>query len=247
MVALGQFTLSSTVAIWYFATEESKAERPVSRSIWRAFRYHLGTLAFGSFLLAVIWGIKFCLYYLKAKLNLEAGENSKVIACLLKIAICFINCFERFIKFLTKNSYIQTAIMSSNFCTAAKDAFFLVLRNCARFLTLGSIGDVFMFFGKVLIVLGSAFFGYMLITRWDRYDDKLTSPFLPTIVFCIIAYLIAALFMIVYGMATDTILHCFIADEELNSSDGRGAYHAPEPLREFMGIEKDKKDVPCCK
>ena len=31
-------------------------------------------MAFGSFLLAVIWGIKFCLYYLKAKLNMEAGE-----------------------------------------------------------------------------------------------------------------------------------------------------------------------------
>jgi choline transporter-like protein 2/4/5 len=234
------------VAIWYFSCgTDSGPERPISRSLWRAFRYHFGSLAFGSFLLAVIWSIKFCLYYLKAKANLEGGKNC-CMNCILSCAICLVNCFERFIKFLTKNAYIQIALLSSNFCKAAKDAFFLVLRNCLRFLTLGSIGDVFMFFGKFIITLISTFAGYIIITRADRWADKLNSPFLPTVVFMFISYLIAALFMVVYGMACDSILHCFLADEEL--MEGGVSMHAPEPLNEFMNKEREAEPGrKCCK
>jgi hypothetical protein len=57
-----------------------------------------------------VWGIKAALYYLKAKLNVEGAEENKCIACLLKVAICFINCFDRFLRFLTKNAYIQIAL-----------------------------------------------------------------------------------------------------------------------------------------
>ena len=55
--AVGEFILASSFAIWYFSgggTEKNNLHKPISRSIWKAFRYHLGSLAFGSFILAVI-------------------------------------------------------------------------------------------------------------------------------------------------------------------------------------------------
>jgi hypothetical protein len=102
-----------------------------------------------------------------------------------------------------------------------------------------------MFFGKFIITLVSAFIGYIIITRVERYDEKLYSPFLPTIIFAFIAYVIAALFMMVYGMACDSILHCFLADEELQE-DGT-TMHAPEPLSEFMNKERNAENRKCCK
>lgn len=51
--ALSQFVLASTVAIWYFSGTQ-KAHNPIKRSFYRAFRYHLGSLAFGAFILAVV-------------------------------------------------------------------------------------------------------------------------------------------------------------------------------------------------
>ena len=54
-----------------------------------------------------------------------------------------------------RNAYIQIALMGTNFCTSAKNAFFLILRNAFRFGTV-AILDVtelkqtwvsFMFFG----------------------------------------------------------------------------------------------------
>jgi solute carrier family 44 protein 1 (choline transporter-like protein)/choline transporter-like protein 2/4/5 len=176
-----------------------------------------------------------------------ATQNSKVIEWFLKILTCYVLCFERFIKFLNKNAYIQIALNASSFCGAARDAFFLILRNAARFLAVGSIGNVFMFLGKWVITLGAAYAGYMIITRSSYWGDQIHSPIFPTVVFMLIAYTISGLFMSVYGMACDSILHCFLADEELSAKNRGGPSHSPEILADFMGKERQKdQGARCC-
>ena len=171
---------------------------------------------------------------------------STIMKIVLKCLSCYILCFERFIKFLNKNAYIQIALNSTNFCTAAKDAFFLILRNAARFLALGSIGNVFMFLGKFLIALMATYGGYLIVTRAPMYEDELHSPIFPCIVFFLIGYVIASLFMAVYSMAIDTILQCFLADEELNEKYSRPPEHSPPQLRSFLDHERGKKQSKCC-
>ena len=242
LLSLCQFILASSVCIWYFAQNtDSAAQQPVQTSIYRAFRYHLGSLAFGSFILAVIWTIKYTLQYIQYKLKQSgADQNTKVVQWLLGILQCYVHCFERFIKFLNKNAFIQIALQGSNFCTAAREAFFIILRNASRFLAAGSIGAIFMHLGKWVITLGSAYGGYMIIINADRWNDKIHSPIFPTVLFMLIAYMIAGIFMSVYGMACDTILQCFLVDEELSSKKGRPAGHSPEILADFMGKEKHR-------
>ena len=45
---------------------------------------------------------------------------------------CCFWCLEKCLRFLNKNAYIGIAIYGKNFCKAAKDAFFLLLRNALR-------------------------------------------------------------------------------------------------------------------
>lgn len=57
--ALCMFILGSSVCIWYFSpmkpnSDEKNCHNPIKRSIYRAFRYHLGSLAFGSLILAIV-------------------------------------------------------------------------------------------------------------------------------------------------------------------------------------------------
>lgn len=249
ILALGQFVLASSVCIWYFSVNsDSGPQRPISRSFYRAFRYHLGSLAFGSLLLAIVWTIKYILLYLQEYIKKTgAGQNSKVVQWFLRILTCYVLCFERFIKFMNKNAYIQIALQGSSFCTACRDAFFLILRNASRFLAVGSIGAVFMFLGKWVITLGATYIGYMIITRADKWKNDIHSPIFPTVVFILIAYAISGLFMSVYGMACDTILQCFLADEELSSKNRGGPSHSPELLSDFMGKERQKdQGARCC-
>jgi len=60
--ALCQFILASSVCIWYFSGGQ-KAHRPIGRSLHKAWRYHLGSLAFGSLILAIVQFIRLILAY----------------------------------------------------------------------------------------------------------------------------------------------------------------------------------------
>ncbi len=176
--ALLEFTLASSVAIWYFSlNSDARVQRPVSRSLYRAFRYHLGSIAFGAVVLATVKFVKWVMRYLISKLAVGKSPAMKVF---LGIVNCYVACFERGIKFVNRNAYIQIALKSTNFCTACLDAFTLVLKNAITFATLGSIGGVFMFLGKWTICFLSAYLGFLMLTHADQYSD-INSP-----VFCVI-------------------------------------------------------------
>jgi len=54
--------MSSTAVIWYF--KQGSASIPVTKSVYRAFRYHLGSLAFGSLLVAIVEFIRLIVVYI---------------------------------------------------------------------------------------------------------------------------------------------------------------------------------------
>lgn len=58
-VALTQFIIASGVCFWYFSGDRMMLGHHVlSTSTFNAFRYHLGSLAYGSLLLSIIKFIK---------------------------------------------------------------------------------------------------------------------------------------------------------------------------------------------
>lgn len=54
--------------MWYFKQQKDPV-RPISRSIWRGVTNHLGSLAFGSLILALVWFVKLILNYVMRKLQ----------------------------------------------------------------------------------------------------------------------------------------------------------------------------------
>jgi len=63
-------------------------------------------------------------------------------------------------RFINRNAYIMTAIYGANFCSAAKDAFSLLMRNAARVLGLDALCDFVLLIGKLVVtgaVTGIAF------------------------------------------------------------------------------------------
>ncbi|CAG9332171.1 unnamed protein product [Blepharisma stoltei] len=232
-VALVQFIIACSVCIWYFSeTKGHVGLGPICRSTYYAFRYHLGSLAFGSFLLALIRFVKWYLVFLRKYVYKQVLEGNKCVKFLCGCVACYVSCLERFIKFINKNAYIQIALTGDSFCVSARHAFICILENAARFAALGSLGEVFSFLGKVLITAISSFIGYMIITQVDYYEEYIENPLPPTIIFIIVSYLVAGIFMSVYEMTCDTILQAFLIDEKLNPYSG--AAYAPKPLQVFM-------------
>uniref|UniRef100_A0A8C1IF54 Choline transporter-like protein n=1 Tax=Cyprinus carpio TaxID=7962 RepID=A0A8C1IF54_CYPCA len=212
VTALGQVTLAGAFASYYWAFKKPDdiPAFPIFNSLGRALRYHTGSLAFGSLILAIVQIIRVILEYLDQKLK---GAQNKCAKFLLSCLKCCFWCLEKFIKFLNRNAYIMVAIYGKNFCTSAKDAFFLLMRNIIRVAVLDKVTDFLLFLGKLLIVgivgICSFFFFTGKIKMVEVAAPSLNYYWVPILTVVIGAYLIAHGFFSVYAMCVDTLFLCF--------------------------------------
>ena len=104
------FVIACSCAIWYFNNKDSPNyfSRPIATSFYWAFRYHLGSIAFGAFILAIIWTIKIVLAYIAKEVQKlkKKGVESKVIDYAIKCMLVIVSCFERVVKFMSKLGFI---------------------------------------------------------------------------------------------------------------------------------------------
>jgi len=208
LMATGQCIIAGACAIWFF---KGPGQRVVCRSTYNCFRYHFGSLALGSFILAVVQFIRYFLAYMEKQAQ---AQKNKVMAMVLKCLQCCMYCFEKCLKFLTKHAYIQIAVMGTPFCTSAKNAFFLLLRNCVRFGALALLGWVLGLLGFATIIAGTAVCGFFILEALHPE----VNPLGPMVVYVFIGYASAKLFISIFSLAVDTMLQCFIALEELGCS-----------------------------
>jgi hypothetical protein len=67
ILSMSNFVITSATCIWYHNNHEDGGH-PISKSFFMAFRYHFGTLAFGSFILAVVWVLRIIAEYVNVTL-----------------------------------------------------------------------------------------------------------------------------------------------------------------------------------
>lgn len=148
--------------------------------------------------------IRVLLEYIDSKLKKYDNEITKAILCCLK---CCFYCLEKFIKFINRNAYIMCAIHGKNFCSSAKDAFNLLLRNILRTFVLDKVVDFLFFLSKLLIAIGIGCITYTILEYVS--ETKITYTFVPAIFVGICIYLLTIVFFNVYTMAVDTLFLCY--------------------------------------
>ncbi|CAN0589016.1 unnamed protein product, partial [Ectocarpus sp. 12 AP-2014] len=65
-------------------------------------RFHTGTAAFGSLIIAIIKTIRAMLTYMQKKLQKSGSKAAQAVLCCLS---CFFWCLEKCVKFINKNAY----------------------------------------------------------------------------------------------------------------------------------------------
>lgn len=238
VIGLGQMTLAGAFASYFWAFDKSKdiPTFPLLAAFWRCFRYHLGTIAFGSLLIAIVQLIRILLEYLDAKLK---GSENPAAKFFLKCLKCCFWCLEKFIKFITKNAYIMVAIYGKNFCVSAKDAFCLILRNVVRVAVVDKVTDFVLFMSRLVIIgavgTGTYFFFDGRIPYLNRYTPSLNFYVVPIVIVIVGCYLITSVFFSVYSMAVDTLFLCFLEDLERNDGSPEKPYFMSKGLKQILG------------
>ena len=91
--------LSGSVSHWYFFRDDTKGttRAPLARSLGRVLFYHLGSIAFGAFIIAVVKLVRYVLMTID-KYTKERQKNNLLLRLVMKCCICCLWCLETTIK-----------------------------------------------------------------------------------------------------------------------------------------------------
>ncbi|XP_045333834.1 choline transporter-like protein 5 isoform X1 [Leopardus geoffroyi] len=227
VIALGQCALAGAFASYYWALKKPDdiPPYPLFTAFGRAIRYHTGSLAFGSLILASIQIFRIVLEYLDRHLKEAQNNISKFLQCCLK---CCFWCLETVVKFLNRNAYIMIAIYGKNFCKSAREAFNLLMRNVLKVAVMDNVTDFVLILGKILVTGCIGVLAFLLFTQ--RLPTIIEGPtslnyyWVPLLTVIIGSYLVAHGFFSVYAMCVDTIFICFCEDLERNDGSTEKPY-----------------------
>jgi hypothetical protein len=168
-------TISGAVGYWYFTGSQAdrdladpadKTRFPVLSSLYRVLRFHLGTMAAGSFILALFTMARAVLAYIDAKTKEMQGSNS-LLKYALKCAQCCLWIFHRIVKFLTKFAFVTVATDGTPFCSAAFASFRLTTDHPLQMLANEAAMAVLSLLQLILTPLMCAILAYnAVVWQW---------------------------------------------------------------------------------
>lgn len=243
IMACNEFAVICAACSWYFSRKDIPdddgipGDADVWKGLWWTYRYQMGTLAFGSFILTVIWAVRGLLEYIGDKLH-QATAGNKCTECLLCCMRCCLDCFDRFMRFLNQNAYIYCAISSESFCPSALHSFLLILKNASKFSFVESIAGTFMFLAKMFVAICTTMIGYTILppmTAPIRVD-----PTVPCIFIFLFSYAVACTFISIFDVSALAILQCYLFDLDISKHHQLELRHVPKTLLRFLEVHEQE-------
>ena len=114
-----------------------------------------------SVLKCLLWCIEKCLKYINKQAYIQTGEH------LLRPHVWFRTLFlsSTFPYNIVFHAHKTSAIFGYSFCKAARQGFFLILRNALRITAVSVVSQLVLFIGKVFITVASAVGGSYIFFR----------------------------------------------------------------------------------
>ncbi|KAJ3662587.1 hypothetical protein Zmor_006928 [Zophobas morio] len=224
IVGCQHMVISGAVSAYYFSRDKSTLTSPIYNSFYNLIRYHLGTVAFGSLIITIIAIIKALIR------SLVNSRQAKVLID------CCLGAIEDFLKYLSKNAYIQTAMHGQPFYISGKRAVRLLWTNALSTIAVNSVGDFVMNMAKVLIVVCTVGVGILI------RDSSITHFWAAIVISAIVTGIIADCFFAVFETAVDTIFLCFCEDRCMNDGMDRPYYMTTNLMQYIEDAKKTVKD-----
>jgi len=254
--AIGVMVIGGTISHWYFATTDGSVKptkehhgqsHPCCCAWYIALRFHIGSAAFGSFIIAVVNLIRAAFEYVDHQMK-NSGVENRAMKCLRCMIGCCLACLAKCIRFISKNSYIHTSIKGDAFCFAAVRSYRLIFTHLLSFGATNMITEILMVVGKIMVCCASMLFSYSWIQYTPKFSEKTSPDYLSSTLFISIivltlAYLVAESFFNVFNVAIDTILMSYCMDLD-SPPVGVASRAIVEENMQKLGKSKTQGDAP---
>lgn len=213
-----------TACTYYFNSNENhEGEAEINVGVQFCFKYHLGSLAFGSFIIAFIQFIKYVFLSAAEYAEELSGENP-FVKCLTCTATKIINCIETICDYINKAAYAYTAVSGDSFCPAAWNGFLLNLKHAGKFGFAALLAEGFIWVGKISIVVSTLILTWLVLNATGEVE-KCGSIVPPMVIVGLVAFMCASVFLGLFDETTIAMVTCVCVDTDIN--DGEPKFGPP--------------------
>eukprot|EP00434_Breviolum_minutum_P018632 symbB.v1.2.016439.t1/scaffold1248.1/size129000/3 len=206
---------------WHGAANRGNSMRELCRECyvwWALFRYHFGTMVKASLFIGVLRPLRFVLGSLTVVARMEGNPVSSIVFCCCG---CFINLYTEYFERLSSTAFIEVAISGIDLKSAVFEASDVCARQKAAASNLNGTTFIFQLVGLALIWWAGYFIIWMIVSGscpgLREYGDINSPHYIGHQAFWsnaggIIALAAAFPAMMVFDVASDTILYCAMVD-----------------------------------
>lgn len=193
---------------WFFG-------KPALIAFIKVCRYHLGTMAFGSFVLTVATIPRIVLEFIVRQTKADKNRVGRLVVCVTR---CLFICLQNCLQFLTEYAYIYTAVTGKPFCSSAHASFILMAKYPRQVALNAGMSTAIGYLVCITVPVGISVVAYYLLQPEEWAPCTV-------FIFCL-AYVTTRLTVSVYDVCITTLFVCLMRDLEL--SEGK---YAPDGLR----------------
>lgn len=227
-------TMSSCASYFFTSNEQKEGEANVMVGVNQGLKTHRGSIAYGSFIMAVV-------AFIKALAESAEGDYGENAAGGIANACC--GCIIDLIEMIDSMAYANMAIQGNSFCTSAWNGFLLSLKYLAPFTFARTFASLFQVFGFLLV-----FFLTLFATSGFIYaNEDANTPGVPAAAATVLTIVavgtifIYNLFLGLFDEAINCTMQSLAIDRELNggtSKHGPPSFH--KMLKEIAGDDDSK-------
>lgn len=230
-----------TAATYYFSSNgETDGTGSVKTGLRWAWVHNFGSLAFGSFVIAVIFTIRVCVYYLCKKAEKMSGDNAlvKCVSCLVQ---CFLKCLEEIMEYINKAAYAFMAIAGQGFCKSAYNGLILNFKHGAKFAFGNYLAFGFILLGKIGITVLNTFLAWLFMKHVSKSAEAVTNPYFPLIFVAVVTFLMVSVFLGMFDESVLSMLTSTCADMDIHEGEPQWGPVTLHTLLEKLDLDGDGK------
>ncbi|CEH13253.1 duf580-domain-containing protein [Ceraceosorus bombacis] len=157
-------TTAGTYGVWYYSNDSKKVPHATLSSFKRASTWSLGSLAFGSLVLAILDIIRALINILSQQAAQDGDMIGVVVGC---IASCLIATIDWLIEFFNRLAYVNIALYGNGYIGAAKETWRLVKQKGVDALIQDSLVNTVFGIGSFVIAIlcGITVYAYLTVVN----------------------------------------------------------------------------------
>jgi hypothetical protein len=227
--ALAQFAIShAVVSLTCFAGgAEGRSMHPVFQGYLTGLLFHIGTLAFGGFLVGCLKVIGASLWFVSREVGSNASRSERALAAVVSCCCCCCSyctlCAERLLSMVNDMVYTDVALRGTDFLRGVSNVVEVASENPATYASVKGFALSIRVLGVSIIGGGGSLLSYYVLTATSSHHQlrsifegaqkslAASSILGAELAAAVICFYVALAFMVVFYEATNALLYCKLA------------------------------------